>query len=428
MTTKKQKVGNVPNLRFPGFEGEWKKKKLGEVAEFKVTNSFSRENLNYENGSVKNIHYGDIHTKFQTLFDISKERVPYINEEISINRISEDFYCKDGDIVFADASEDLNDIGKSIEILNIANQKLLAGLHTLLGRPKPNEFYPGFAGYLFLSKSVRTQIQREAQGAKVLGISVGRISKVNLTYPSLDEQRQISRLLSIIDERIQTQSKIIEELKLLKSTLCKKIFSKLLRFKDDSGKGFPDWQLKRLGDVFYSEKGKGISKNKVIENGKFECVLYGELYTKYKEVIFDVVSKTDENDGLKSQVGDLLLPSSTTTTGIDLAKVTAINKENVLLGGDITVLRTKGEINNVFYAYYLSNQKKVEIASYAQGSTIVHLYYNHIKGMIIEMPSLNEQNKIVKSFSIIDEKIETEIKLLQKLLNQKKYLLANLFI
>lgn len=415
-------------MRFPGFEGEWKKKKLGEVAEFKVTNSFSRENLNYENGSVKNIHYGDIHTKFQTLFDISKERVPYINEEISINRISEDFYCKDGDIVFADASEDLNDIGKSIEILNIANQKLLAGLHTLLGRPKPNEFYPGFAGYLFLSKSVRTQIQREAQGAKVLGISVGRISKVNLTYPSLDEQRQISRLLSIIDERIQTQSKIIEELKLLKSTLCKKIFSKLLRFKDDSGKGFPDWQLKRLGDVFYSEKGKGISKNKVIENGKFECVLYGELYTKYKEVIFDVVSKTDENDGLKSQVGDLLLPSSTTTTGIDLAKVTAINKENVLLGGDITVLRTKGEINNVFYAYYLSNQKKVEIASYAQGSTIVHLYYNHIKGMIIEMPSLNEQNKIVKSFSIIDEKIETEIKLLQKLLNQKKYLLANLFI
>ncbi len=183
-----------------------------------------------------------------------------------------------------------------------------------------------------------------------------------------------------------------------------------------------------MGDVFYSEKGKGISKDKVIENGKYECVLYGELYTKYKEVIFDIASKTDENGGLKSQVGDLLIPSSTTTTGIDLANVTAINKENVLLGGDITVLRTKEEINNVFYAYYLSNQKKDEIASYAQGSTIVHLYYNHIKGMIIDMPSLNEQNKIAISFSIIDEKIETEIMLLQKLLNQKKYLLANLFI
>jgi type I restriction enzyme S subunit len=93
-------------LRFDGFEGEWELKKLEDIAEFKVTNSFSRENLNYEIGSVKNIHYGDIHTKFQTLFDITKEKVPYINKEISINRISADFYCKEGDIVFADASEE----------------------------------------------------------------------------------------------------------------------------------------------------------------------------------------------------------------------------------------------------------------------------------------------------------------------------------
>ena len=141
MKNNKLKVANVPNLRFPGFEGEWEMKKLGEVMVFKVTNSFSRENLNYELGTVKNIHYGDIHTKFQTLFDITKELVPFINEDISIGRITDENYCKNGDIVFADASEDLNDVGKSIEIINTNGEKLLSGLHTLLARPKLNLFY-----------------------------------------------------------------------------------------------------------------------------------------------------------------------------------------------------------------------------------------------------------------------------------------------
>ena len=96
---------------------------------------------------VKNIHYGDIHTKFQTLFDITKEQVPFVNENVFIGRISEDNYCKEGDIIFADASENLDDVGKSIEIVNLNNEKLLSGLHTLLARPKKNFFYKGFSGY-----------------------------------------------------------------------------------------------------------------------------------------------------------------------------------------------------------------------------------------------------------------------------------------
>src|SRR5690606_3301308 len=100
-------------LRFPGFEGEWDTRKLGEIMDFKVTNSFSRDNLNYESGTTKNIHYGDIHTKFQTLFDVTNEIVPFINVEIDVSRISNENYCREGDIIFADASEDLNDVGKS---------------------------------------------------------------------------------------------------------------------------------------------------------------------------------------------------------------------------------------------------------------------------------------------------------------------------
>ena len=82
MMTKREKK-RVPELRFPGFEGEWEEKRYKEIYSFITTNSYSRSNLNYEDGDVKNIHYGDIHTMFPTLFDISKELVPFINKDIS---------------------------------------------------------------------------------------------------------------------------------------------------------------------------------------------------------------------------------------------------------------------------------------------------------------------------------------------------------
>ncbi len=238
-----------PELRFPAFSDDWKALKLGEVFEFKVTNSFSRDNLNYEYGAIKNIHYGDIHTKFQTLFDISKEMVPFINDEMNVNRISEDFYCREGDIVFADASEDLNDVGKSIEIVNLNNEKLLSGLHTLLARPIKSVFTKGFGGYLFKSNSVRIQIQKEAQGSKVLSINVGRVSNINISFPTLPEQQKIASFLSAVDEKLQALKKRKSLLEQYKKGVLQKIFSQELRFKADDGSEFPEWEVKTLGEV-----------------------------------------------------------------------------------------------------------------------------------------------------------------------------------
>ena len=116
----------IPVLRFPEFGGEWNEKSFGSLFSFKITNSFSRDQLNYEEGNVKNIHYGDIHTKFNTLFDITNEEVPFLNNSVSLERISDENYCKEGDVIFADASEDLNDVRKSIEVLKLDNQKVLS--------------------------------------------------------------------------------------------------------------------------------------------------------------------------------------------------------------------------------------------------------------------------------------------------------------
>ncbi len=217
----------VPNYRFPEFEdeGEWVKETIYDVYEFKVTNSFSREYLNYEKGEVKNIHYGDIHTKYNTLFDITREVVPLINSEVAIDRISEDSYCKEGDIVFADASEDLHDVGKSIEIINLNKEKLVSGLHTLLARQRERKLEIGFGGYLFKSDLLRKQIQRESQGTKVLGISANRISKVKFSYPkNPNEQKRIISCLSTLDELIMAQSYRIDHLQQYKKGLMQGLF------------------------------------------------------------------------------------------------------------------------------------------------------------------------------------------------------------
>lgn len=203
---------------------DWEVKRLGEVYCFLVTNSFSRENLNYETGSVKNIHYGDIHTKYSTLFNISKEDVPYINQEINLSRISNENYCKEGDVIFADASEDLNDVGKSIEIIKLNGEKVLSGLHTLLARPVHSNLSIGFGGYLFKSENIRLQIQKEAQGSKVLSISASRLSNIEISIPCLEEQTKIANFLSAIDEKINHTQSQIEKTEVWKKGLLQKMF------------------------------------------------------------------------------------------------------------------------------------------------------------------------------------------------------------
>lgn len=225
-----QEGEKVPKLRFAEFEkdAEWEKEAFGNVYDFKVTNSFSRALLNYEKGEVKNIHYGDIHTKFNTLFDIDEENVPFINSDVSIESIKEENYCLVGDIIFADASEDVNDIGKSIELTNLNNQRLLAGLHTLLARQKQSDLAIGFGGYLFKSDCIRKQIQKEAQGAKVLGISKTRINDVLISFPkNKKEQKKIASCLSSLDELIKAEADKIEQLQQHKKGLMQGLFPKI---------------------------------------------------------------------------------------------------------------------------------------------------------------------------------------------------------
>ena len=395
-------------------------KKLGEVMDFKVTNSFSRENLNYEYGTVKNIHYGDIHTKFQTLFDINCESVPFINEEIDISRISDENYCKNGDIIFADASEDLNDVGKSIEIINTNGEKLLSGLHTLLARPKEDIFHLGFSGYLFKSNSVRTQIQKESQGSKVLSINVGRISKIELSFPSVEEQKKISSFLALLDERIQTQSKIIEQLETLIKGLSENLFSQKIRFKKFEKK----WEVKTLGEILIEINERTINSNQ-----------YRVLSSTAKGLFY-------QSDYFNKEV------ASKDNAGYKILKINQLvfSPQNLWLG-NINV-NTTYEIGIVSPSYKVFSFNEKAIVSYCkyflksskmmfeyeqcseQGASIVrrNLNMDLFLNIPILLPKLEEQIQISSFLTKIDQKIQTEKAILEQLEIQKKYLLQQMFV
>lgn len=175
-----------------------------------------------------------------------------------------------------------------------------------------------------------------------------------------------------------------------------------------------EWENSKLGNIAEFDKGKNISKADISEDGEIECIRYGELYTRYKEIIEKVYSQTnlDKEELVFSEKGDVLTPSSG-ETAIDIATASCINNDGVALGGDINII--KSDINGNFLAYYLSNKKKANVARLAQGVSVIHLYKNHLKSLSVNFPSPEEQQKIAIFLSLIDKKIE--------LLKKKKELL-----
>ena len=184
-----------------------------------------------------------------------------------------------------------------------------------------------------------------------------------------------------------------------------------LRFPEFTG----EWKEERLDEIAELSKGVGISKEQLSEDGE-PCILYGELYTKYKsEIIRKVISKTNiELSNLKrSKRNDVIIPCSG-ETAIDIAVARCVPFDNILLGGDLNIIRLHKD-DGAFMAYQLNGKRKIDIAKLAQGVSVVHLYGENLKTIKTYNPCLQEQQKIVKLLSMLDERIATQNKIIEKL-------------
>lgn len=184
-----------------------------------------------------------------------------------------------------------------------------------------------------------------------------------------------------------------------------------LRFPEFSG----EWEEITLGKISEITKGSGISKDQLSEQGS-PCILYGELYTKYKSEIIDVVySRTElESSSLvKSKANDVIIPCSG-ETAIDISTARCVPFNNILLGGDLNIIRLKHD-DGGFFAYQLNGARKKDIARVAQGVSVVHLYGENLKHIRVYHPAIEEQKKITRLLSLMDERIATQNKIIEKL-------------
>lgn len=401
-----KKVLNVPALRFPEFSGEWKRIKVSDLLDFHSTNSLSWEQLEYEPNEPYNLHYGLIHVGLPTLVDLSKDELPSIKNG-NIPKKYE--LCEEGDVAFADASEDTNEVAKVVEFYNLDGKKVVCGLHTIHGRNNNGQAAKGFLGYCFSSTVFHDQIRRIAQGTKIYSINTRNFSEVFVGLPSKSEQQKITTLLRLIDERIVTQNKIIEDLKRLKSAIIDKLYSSL------QGTVYSYRQL----FCVINERNKTLAFTNVLSASQ-------ELgMVERSNINIDIKFEPNSIVGYKIvRNGDYVVHLRSFQGGFAFSDKTGV------CSPAYTILRPNDLVEYGYLSYYFTSKpfiKSLKLVTYGirDGRSI---NVDEWLDMTITLPSINEQSRIVATINAIDEKFHNEARIQDYLQTQKSYLLKAMFI
>jgi type I restriction enzyme, S subunit len=211
-----EKFGKVPK--------GWEVKRVKDCFDFFPTASYSRSQL-IEKGKFQYIHYGDIHTKFDRILDVTQNTLPFIPDELR----KKFELLRDGDLVISDASEDWAGVGKCIELVNVGEKKIISGLHTLHLRPKSIDFIQGIKGYVLNIYQVATSIKRLATGMKVYGISKPNLGRILLPVPTIPEQKLIKDKLDFCSNDILHKQTKIQTLQRLKKSLMQNLLTGKVR-------------------------------------------------------------------------------------------------------------------------------------------------------------------------------------------------------
>ena len=407
---------NIPELRFPEFEGEWITYKLCDV----VTRII-RKNKNLETKRPLTISakYGLI------------DQIEFFDKYVASKNLKGYYLLKKGEFAYNKSYSNGFPYG-AVKRLDLYNQGAISTLYICF--EITNKINSNFLKIYFDSNKWNKEMYKIAvEGARnhgLLNIPINDFFNTKHLFPSISEQEKIADFLSAIDKKIGFMEKKHTLYQSIKKYFLENLFphdSKIpylrLPMFSDEFKRFT------LNELFISKKGKGLSKDKIQEDGENKCILYGELYTTYSQIISTIKSRTNIFEGVLSNKMDILMPCSTTTTGKDLATASVLLKENVLLGGDITILRKKKDIlDEIYFAYYLSFCLNKTLTSLAQGSTIIHLYWNHIKNIEVLIPSKEEQIQIAKIIKLLDDKIEQSSLQINNLKDYKKGLLQKMFV
>lgn len=412
--------GNVPAVRFREFQGEWETLGFENVFEILKNFSYSRECLNDERGCVRNVHYGDVLIKYGDCINAGKENLPYITG-LSYDKKNKDSYLLSGDVIFADTAED-STAGKCSEIINIKDEPILSGLHTIPVRPQI-EFAIPYLGYYLNSSHYHNQLLPKMQGTKVVSISKSSIKDTLINYPSRSEQQSIAIFFDRLDTLIRSNEQQLEKLRNIKQASLKKMFP-------SEGQTTPKVRLNGFNNIWNLDNANNIFKTYDKRNKPFLPVLsatqergmvsrasfgYEFSHDEANEVTYKHILPGQFVIHLRSFQGGF---AHSAIEGIASPAYTVFEFKN------------KEKYNDIFWKYVFMSKsfiKRLELITYGirDGRSISFSEFSSFEFFV---PSLPEQIAIAEYFTNLDTLIHTKEKQLEKLCNIKKASLNKMFV
>lgn len=413
---KHTEIGDIPV--------DWELQTFDETFRVLSNNTLSRENLNNRGGAVRNIHYGDILTKFPEVLNC-KEEIPYVNDLSLLSSSTQ--LLQDGDIVIADTAED-ETVGKVTEVQNLGDSKLVAGLHTIPCRVKKGDFAPGWLGYYMNSNLFHNQILPYITGIKVSSISKGAISETLILVPPFDEQEKIVQSLNEVQLLMTAETKVVNKMKFVKNGCLSKMFpQKDAAVPEMRLPGFTDaWEQRKLNEIAdkVSEKNKNNEFSEPFTNSAEQGIISQKDY-------FDreIVNNENLNGYYIVRNDDFIYNPRISVT----APVGPINRNRLGRNGVMsplyTVFRTH-DIDNLYLEFYFKTTKwhrfmKLNGDSGARFDRFT-ISSTQFMEMPIPYPTLEEQQKIGEYFDSLDNLITLHQRKCDKYSSIKKGMMSDL--
>ena len=399
---------NVPKLRFKGFNDEWKKEVISSICKLSSGSTPSKARKEYFNGTHLWVTSGELKNKYiyNTIDKITDKAIKNTNlKEYEI-----------GSFIIAIYGLEAQGTRGSSAILG---RKATISQACMAIEPV-KDIYSEFLYYWYAKYGDMIGI-RYAQGTKQQNLSTDLVGNLKIIFPSLKEQERITNFLTKVDKIIEKQDEKVKNLEKYKKGMMQKIFSQEIRFKDENGEDYPEWQEYKLNELcnFFSG-GTPLTSKKEYYDGNIPFIRSAEISSENTELTISEIGLNNSSAKM-IQKGDLLYALYGATSG-----EVSISKLNGAINQAILCIRSN-RCNLIFLEKVLRNSKQNIIKTYLQGGQ-GNLSANIIKELQYNFPCLDEQDKIAKFITKIDIILQKEIDKLNELYKWKKGLLQQMFV
>lgn len=343
---KQTEIGAIPD--------DWDVMPFGDTFTFLSNNTLSRDQLNYDGGTIKDVHYGDVLILFPETLDCSRADIPYINHDVHVS-------CQplqNGDIVIADTAED-ETAGKATEIINKGKNQIVSGLHTIPCRVVKGQFAPGWLGYFINSHYYHDQLLPYIHGTKVSSIARESLKKTYVVIPPYEEQEKIVQSLSDMDALIAQSEQVVKKYQALKETCLQHMFPRKGQTEPDMRlPGFTGaWEQRKLGELADVTKLAGFEFTKYVTySDTGNIIALRGMNIKNNNLILDNIKYIDGSDFSKLKRSKLFVNDILFTYVGTIGELVVI-KENdkYYLAPNVARIRIKDNIDPEFIAQLMES-------------------------------------------------------------------------